>query len=271
MATQVKLRNGTYTEHENFVGAPCEVTVETTSNTLVVHDGVTRGGHPLTKADDFISFKKQIISDVEAIEVNISQSHNHDDRYAQIVHNHDGRYLKPIIGTTNVYCKTIGGYNGLANGDGDDGGWFRTSRLGLIPYQDGGYSNIGTSSWRFNEGWFNVINASTVVIPKNGNDSTINFDTWGNDPGFIKHVESPTNTSSMRFSVSDDYDESDKFYFGATPGGVFTAGASLTTNGLLALNKGLIQNNTDMKIGGIYVYFDGNRPADAPDGSISFG
>jgi len=42
---QVQLRRGTAAEHETFVGAVGEVTVDTTNNTLRVHDGVTPGGH----------------------------------------------------------------------------------------------------------------------------------------------------------------------------------------------------------------------------------
>lgn len=45
MATEVRLRRGTAAEHEVFAGAPAEVTVDTTNNTLRVHDGETLGGH----------------------------------------------------------------------------------------------------------------------------------------------------------------------------------------------------------------------------------
>ena len=47
MATQLQLRKGTTAETSTFTGAEGEVTVDTTKNTLVVHDGVTAGGHPL--------------------------------------------------------------------------------------------------------------------------------------------------------------------------------------------------------------------------------
>ena len=48
MSTQVQLRRGTAAQHATFVGAPGEITVDTTNNTLRVHDGITPGGHPLT-------------------------------------------------------------------------------------------------------------------------------------------------------------------------------------------------------------------------------
>tara|TARA_B100000963_G_scaffold211571_1_gene184377 strand:- start:869 stop:1270 length:402 start_codon:yes stop_codon:yes gene_type:complete len=52
MSTQLRLRGGTTAEHSSFTGAEREVTVDTTLDTLVVHDGTTAGGIPLAKASD---------------------------------------------------------------------------------------------------------------------------------------------------------------------------------------------------------------------------
>jgi len=49
MADQVQWRGGTTLEHAGFTGAPREITVDTDKKTLVVHDGVTAGGHPLAR------------------------------------------------------------------------------------------------------------------------------------------------------------------------------------------------------------------------------
>jgi hypothetical protein len=51
MATQVQFRRGTTTETSGFTGALGEVTVDTTKDTCVVHDGVTAGGFPLLRQD----------------------------------------------------------------------------------------------------------------------------------------------------------------------------------------------------------------------------
>ena len=62
MAIQIQLRQGTTTEHNTFTGAVGEVTVDTTKDTLVVHDGVTVGGHPVAaraEADGTISLIKK--------------------------------------------------------------------------------------------------------------------------------------------------------------------------------------------------------------------
>lgn len=49
MTTALKLRRGTTAQHSTFTGAEGEVTVDTTKDTLVVHDNATTGGHPLVK------------------------------------------------------------------------------------------------------------------------------------------------------------------------------------------------------------------------------
>jgi hypothetical protein len=58
MAKKLQLRGGTTTEHGSFTGALREVTVDTTLDTLVVHDGSTAGGFPLAKASDVYSVTK---------------------------------------------------------------------------------------------------------------------------------------------------------------------------------------------------------------------
>jgi len=45
MSRQIQLRRGSAAAHQSFIGAVGEVTVDTTNNTLHVHDGITPGGH----------------------------------------------------------------------------------------------------------------------------------------------------------------------------------------------------------------------------------
>ena len=62
MAIQIQLRQGTTTEHNTFKGAVGEVTVDTTKDVPVVHDGVTVGGFPVAaraNADGTISLIKK--------------------------------------------------------------------------------------------------------------------------------------------------------------------------------------------------------------------
>lgn len=51
MASRIKFRRGTTTEHASFTGAEGEITVNTTKDTLVVHDGATAGGFEMLRAD----------------------------------------------------------------------------------------------------------------------------------------------------------------------------------------------------------------------------
>ena len=52
MSKLLQLRGGTTSEHSTFTGALREVTVDTTKDTLVVHDGATAGGFALATATD---------------------------------------------------------------------------------------------------------------------------------------------------------------------------------------------------------------------------
>ena len=51
MAKLLKLRRGTTSQHGSFTGAEGEVTIDTTKDTAVVHDGSTAGGRALARED----------------------------------------------------------------------------------------------------------------------------------------------------------------------------------------------------------------------------
>ena len=53
MSVQVQFRRGNTAQHSTFTGAAAEITVDTDKNTVVVHDGVTPGGHPLASNVSF--------------------------------------------------------------------------------------------------------------------------------------------------------------------------------------------------------------------------
>jgi len=62
MATELKLRRGTTAQHSTFAGANAEVTVDTDKNTVVVHNGSTAGGFPLSLEAATIEGRKQEIA-----------------------------------------------------------------------------------------------------------------------------------------------------------------------------------------------------------------
>ena len=49
MATQVQMRRGTSLENDEFTGAEGEITIDTTNDTIRVHDGIKKGGYPIPK------------------------------------------------------------------------------------------------------------------------------------------------------------------------------------------------------------------------------
>ncbi len=63
MAKLLKLRRGTTSQHSSFTGAEGEVTVDTTKDTLVVHDGSTAGGTPLAKESALNAINTDLVND----------------------------------------------------------------------------------------------------------------------------------------------------------------------------------------------------------------
>jgi len=51
MAVTVQFRRGTAAQNNAFTGAAGELSVNTTNNSIRVHDGSTAGGHEVMKAD----------------------------------------------------------------------------------------------------------------------------------------------------------------------------------------------------------------------------
>lgn len=51
MSTALKLRRGTTAQHSTFTGLEGELTVDTTKDTAIIHDGSTAGGFPLLRED----------------------------------------------------------------------------------------------------------------------------------------------------------------------------------------------------------------------------
>ncbi len=52
MSRQIQIRRGTAAQHQSFIGAIGEVTMDIDTKTLHVHDGVTPGGIPLARRDE---------------------------------------------------------------------------------------------------------------------------------------------------------------------------------------------------------------------------
>lgn len=57
MSNAIQRRGGTTAEHAGFTGLAREITIDTTKNTVVVHNGVTPGGFPLAKEADLLALQ----------------------------------------------------------------------------------------------------------------------------------------------------------------------------------------------------------------------
>lgn len=184
MAIQVQLRGGTTLEHEKFTGAPKELTIDTDKNVPVVHDGKTIGGHPLITEKVFTEYQRAIIARVEQFEQNVAKTHNHDDLYSKLNHNHDNIYGKLPTGCKGAFYKHDGNYHGLVNPDGNENSAIRTPANGILPWQSGGYSDIGANTWRFANGYFNTIDFEVAKFWGNTIFTGQMFDPYNRTPSY---------------------------------------------------------------------------------------
>jgi hypothetical protein len=112
MATQVQQRRGTTTEHTTFTGAVGEITVDTTKDTAVVHDGATAGGFPLLK-EAAVGVTVQGY-DADTAKTDVAQSFTAAQR-GTITALTDGATITPDFALANNFSVTLGGNRTLAN------------------------------------------------------------------------------------------------------------------------------------------------------------
>lgn len=66
MTRVLQLRRGSTAQNDNFTGLPGEITMDTDSKTIRVHDGETLGGFPIARKDDIkqpVDFDINTVSD----------------------------------------------------------------------------------------------------------------------------------------------------------------------------------------------------------------
>jgi hypothetical protein len=83
-------------------------------------------------------------------------------------------YIKGKIGNV-IKAVAANGFWGMADPNGADNVWIRTTNQGIIPYQSGnkgsGHQMVGTSSWYFSHGYFDnlhSVNVETDTVTANG-------------------------------------------------------------------------------------------------------
>lgn len=100
MSTQIQRRRGTTGEHSTFTGAAGEITIDSTKNTVVVHDGTTAGGFPLAKEANALT-SSAIGVTVQAYDANNTADANLNSFIAAVT-------LPTSDGTAGQFLKTDG-------------------------------------------------------------------------------------------------------------------------------------------------------------------
>ena len=115
MADTLQLRGGSSSEQASFTGASREVTVDTTLNTVRVHDGSTAGGHILAKASDITSSNSTL-----ATALGISSGSTNFGTFAGSTIS-DNQSLKQILQVVEALIESKAAVLGVAAGTTDLG------------------------------------------------------------------------------------------------------------------------------------------------------
>lgn len=156
MATQVQQRRGTTTEHSTFTGAVGEITVDTTKDTAVVHDGSTAGGFPLVK-EAAIGVSVQAY-DADTAKTDVVQSFTAAQRGTSVTLT-SGATVTPDFAAGNNFDLTLGVNATLANPTNQTAG-----QSGVIVITNGAYTLAFGSYWKFPGGTAPTITQSAVSV-----------------------------------------------------------------------------------------------------------
>jgi hypothetical protein len=118
MSTQVQYRRGTGSQNNAFTGALAEITVDTTSGTLRVHDGITAGGSNIAT----VSYVTAQISALSANSISSGTT-------SVNIPSSGGNVVITVAGNSIATFTAAGIINGQANGVGNIGnatGYFNT-------------------------------------------------------------------------------------------------------------------------------------------------
>ena len=106
MAKRVQRRRGTTSEHSSFTGYDGETTVDTSKDTVVVHDGANTGGFPLARED---------LSNVNLVNlIGITELKLTDGTNGQVIKTNGSGTIS--FGTIDVAGSTIGALGGDIEG-----------------------------------------------------------------------------------------------------------------------------------------------------------
>lgn len=154
MSRQIQIRRGSATEHNTFIGAIGEITMDTTNKTLRVHDGETAGGTILARQSELPPATADYV-----IENQIPTAENNYTWYRKYKSGwvEQGGYLPapqsssvtisfPVEMATNIYSISVA-FRGTNEPGGYTSGYRNMTSTGftlMFPYSN---SNGNTGTW----------------------------------------------------------------------------------------------------------------------------
>jgi hypothetical protein len=165
MAKLLQHRGGTATEHSSFTGSAREVTVDTTNNTLRVHDGSTAGGTQLARLSDVTGTTS--VGTLSSLTVSGDATFDTDTLHVDSTNNRVG------IGTTsptnNLEIETTGDTNFMIRSG--------NSNWGRLHFADTGDTDVGRILYSHsnNNMYFYTADSEAVMIAAN-NDLHVDGD-----------------------------------------------------------------------------------------------
>ena len=209
MAKLLKLRRGTTTQHGSFTGAEGEVTIDTTKDTAVVHDGSQAGGRPLLR-EDMSNLPAGTIdnADVNASAA-ISGTKIAPDFGSQTITT-TGKVLFANVYTNESDLPSASTYHGMfahVHSTGlayfaHNGSWTKLAKLNS-PVFTGGINVNGNIDANANLSMGNTLTLSGVdpVIHLTDTNSNSDYSIYGNGGSFT--ISDTTNTAD-RFEILSD-------------------------------------------------------------------
>lgn len=139
MSRQIIYRNGSESQHNSFVGAPAEITVDTTNWTLHVHDGTTPGGHTLARADEIIGNGMPTNADY-VIETQLPTAENNYTWYRKYAYgwveqggqSQSQNITLPVEMSDNNYCIQLCGHADIGNNNVRVHAWRDVTTTGFV-------------------------------------------------------------------------------------------------------------------------------------------
>lgn len=196
MATQVRFRRGTTAQHSTFTGAKGEWTVNTSTNTLHLHNGTTANGFPLALAS---------LSNLDNNSIGVS---------ALALQTRGEVLVYGASGTPTALTVGSAGQKLLSGGSGANVYWgTETGREAWMPTQDtpnGNETNIDSypvgriSSSQYlmvnfrAPSWYNGVDSADIIFVPGGTDSSMDIDLSTS----ISAVGQPHNTHTEQDTTS---------------------------------------------------------------------